>query len=758
MSDAPPSQPSVIERIPEATQRRRRAWRMFKDGLARYGVTVGGVGVIIAVVLIFFYLLYVVMPLLKPGSAEPVTDYALPGGGQTLHLAMEEQGEIAVRFTDEEVLFFRTRSGEPVSRHPLPLPAGVQVSIFAVGEPGSGVVAYGLSDGTALVVRHDYRITYPDDQRLITPELKFPLGTNPVKVAAEGETLQRLAVQVGEENSTLVGLTDQGQLQLARIRQEESFLGGETEIVRTHSQLPLTLSQPRYLLVNPTQRFLYAATRSGELARYDIRDPASPALLEQLSISEGGSELTSLELLAGGISLLAGYSDGGISQWFSVREENSDHERLQRIRGFDAYDSPITAIAPEHSRKGLLAVDAQGRLSIYHTTAHKQILSRQVIDGGLRKVAVSPRADYWLAEDTQQRLHFWKIDNEHPEISWSSLWGKVWYESYDEPAYIWQSSSASNDHEPKFSLTPLAFGTLKAAFYAMLIATPLAILGAIYTSYFMAPKMRGSIKPAIEIMEALPTVILGFLAGLWLAPYVETHLPGIFSLLIVMPFGVLLFAWLWHLLPWQLRTRVPDGWEAAMLIPVVLLIGWLSLSLSPLMEVWLFDGDMRLWLKQELGLDFDQRNSIVVGLAMGFAVIPTIFSIAEDAIFNVPKHLTSGSLALGATPWQTLTRVVLLTASPGIFSAVMIGMGRAVGETMIVLMATGNTPVMDMNIFQGMRTLAANIAVEMPESAVGSTHYRVLFLAALVLFMFTFVVNTLAEIVRQRLRRKYSSL
>ena len=167
---------------------------------------------------------------------------------------------------------------------------------------------------------------------------------------------------------------------------------------------------------------------------------------------------------------------------------------------------------------------------------------------------------------------------------------------------------------------------------------------------------------------------------------------------------------------------------------------------------------MRVWLRSQWGIGYDQRNSIVVGLAMGFAVIPTIFTIAEDAIFSVPKHLTLGSLALGATPWQTMVKVVLLTASPGIFSAVMIGLGRAVGETMIVLMATGNTPVMDLSIFQGMRTLSANIAVEMPESEVNSTHYRVLFLAGLVLFMFTFVFNSVAEIVRQRLREKYSSL
>jgi phosphate transport system permease protein len=148
----------------------------------------------------------------------------------------------------------------------------------------------------------------------------------------------------------------------------------------------------------------------------------------------------------------------------------------------------------------------------------------------------------------------------------------------------------------------------------------------------------------------------------------------------------------------------------------------------------------------------------VVGIAMGFAVIPTIFSIAEDAIFSVPKHLSYGSLALGATPWQSLVGVVMPTASPGIFSALMIGMGRAVGETMIVLMATGNTPIMDANIFEGMRTLAANIAVEIGETEVASSHYRILFLAAFVLFMFTFFVNTIAEAVRQRLRLRYGNL
>jgi phosphate transport system permease protein len=274
----------------------------------------------------------------------------------------------------------------------------------------------------------------------------------------------------------------------------------------------------------------------------------------------------------------------------------------------------------------------------------------------------------------------------------------------------------------------------------------------------MSPELRRYIKPTVEIMEALPTVILGFLAGLWLAPLIEEELPAIILILLLTPLSILLTAFFWQNLPQSIRHRIPEGSHAVLLIPVVLLAGYISFALSPAVELWVFDGDVRLYITNELGMNFDQRNSMVVGIAMGFAVIPTIFSIAEDAVFSVPKHLSNGSLALGATQWQTLVRVVLLTASPGIFSAVMMGLGRAVGETMIVLMATGNTPIMDWSIFQGMRTLAANIAVEMPESEVGSTHYRILFLAAFVLFIFTFVFNTLAEFVRQRLREKYSSL
>ena len=151
---------------------------------------------------------------------------------------------------------------------------------------------------------------------------------------------------------------------------------------------------------------------------------------------------------------------------------------------------------------------------------------------------------------------------------------------------------------------------------------------------------------------------------------------------------------------------------------------------------------------------YSQRNAMIVGFAVGFAIIPLIYTIAEDALSTVPQHLRSASLGAGATPWQTAVRVVIPTAMSGLFSAVMIGLGRAVGETMIILMAGGNTPDISLNPFSGCRTLSANIAVELPEAVRDSTHYRTLFFAGFVLFVMTFVVNTIAEIIRLRFRKR----
>ncbi len=744
-----------------AARLRHNKIRMVKDVLARYAVTIGGTSVILAIALIFFYLFFVVVPLFKSAEIDHVASYSVEGAGssETLYLAMEEQSEIGVRFTRSAVAeFYNLDDGSLRYREEIELPAGATVSSFASAALEHGLVVYGLSNGQAVVVKHQYKVTFPNDQRKITPQIAYPFGEEPITIDDDGDILSYIAFQNGEEEATITAATNDGRLLMTHLIKEESMMDeGMFDIEQENLTLNYDSSILDYLLMGQEQDKIYAIDRRGELSFFNIRDKEEPELEQRLRIVEQGARVTTAMFLTGGISLMVGDSNGQISQWFPVRDEHNN-KVLTLIRSFDAQDKPIDKIAIESGRKGFVAADREGNIGLYHSTAHRTLLVEPLADAAIHAIAISPRANAMWFEDQNGKMQFWRIHNEHPEVSWSSLWGEVWYESYEEPEYTWQSSSSSSDFEPKYSLVPISFGTLKAAFYAMLVAMPLAILGAIYTAYFMAPKMRNIVKPSIEIMEALPTVILGFLAGLWLAPFIESHLPGIFIMLILVPSAIILAAFSWQLAPRRLRDAVPEGWEAALLLPVIVLALWISYGFSPSIETAFFGGDMRHYLSYELGIDFDQRNALVVGLAMGFAVIPTIFSIAEDAVFGVPRHLSNGSLALGATPWQTMWGVVLLTASPGIFSAVMIGFGRAVGETMIVLMATGNTPVMDMSIFQGLRTLSANIAVEVPESEVASTHYRILFLAALVLFAFTFFFNTIAEVVRQRLRKKYSSL
>lgn len=761
-----PAMPTSPEPSPVVPVPRRHAatnlwrWRKLKDLVAGHAMRLGGVSVIIAILLIFFYLLYVVLPLFFPASMDQATDYAVPApeAGRTLHLAIEEQARIAVRATDlGEVVFFDIADGRMIERVRLPLPTQVSISSFASADPLERTLAFGLSDGTVLLARHNYRTTYAETGSTLHPGIDYPLGEAPLVVDDLRRPLVHLAIRVAGDETTVAAATGDNRILLSHFAEESAFMSDdEPSIVRTRSHIPIEQMEIRALLLSKDQNTLYVAGSKGGIAYVDVRDKEQPQLLQRVNVTGSEAQVTSIGMLAGGISLLVGDSTGRVAQWFPVRDQFNNHE-LKRIREFRGQHAPIRAIAAEHGRKGFVAADESGGIGLYHTTAQRTLLVEQIATHALATLAIAPRANALLAESVTGRLVFARLHNEHPEVSWSALWQKVWYESYEEPEFVWQSSSASNDFEPKFSLAPLTFGTIKAAFYAMLFAVPLALCGAIYTAYFMAPRMRQYVKPSIEIMEALPTVILGFLAGLWLAPFIETHLAGFFLVLIVLPPGILMFAFLWSRLPSACRAWMPDGWQAALLVPVVCLIAWLAFGAGPMVERAFFAGDLHGWFSHN-GIDFDQRNSLIVGLAMGFAVIPNIFSIAEDAVFSVPGHLTRGSLALGATPWQTLVRVVLLTASPGIFSALMIGLGRAVGETMIVLMATGNTPVMDMSFFSGMRTLSANIAVEMPESEVDSTHYRILFLAALVLFLFTFFVNTIAEVVRQRLRRKYSSL
>jgi phosphate transport system permease protein len=648
---------------------------------------------------------------------------------------------------------------------------------------GEGLFAAGTGDGRIVPFRVGFEVSWePGGGRRLTPSVEEP---PPLLVDPEGKRPIRAAACApkAEEGLLCAALLGPADIVLHAVRERRSLIG---ETTREETRLPLPAGfrgEASVLALDGRGDDLFVGTARGQIARYDLRDRSAPRVAEIIDAAHRpGASITVLGFLLGDRTLVAGDAAGGVSTWQMVRPSGAGRLHLVRVRRFRPHEAPVAAFSPSRRDKGFATLDATGLARLHYGTTGKTLLEfrRERVPAnageesrageaprageelgpaaGPRAVVLAPKGDGLLLLDGRGGFAHWEVQSPHPEVTLESLFGKVPYEGYDRPELVWQSTGGTDDFEAKFSLTPLIFGTLKGTLYALLFAVPLALLGALYASQFMHPSIRAYLKPTVEIMAALPSVVLGFLAGLWLAPSIEKVLPGMALAPFTITGVVLVGAVAWRLAPAGLRGRLRAGGEMPLLIPLVILGAWIAFVLGGRLEEALLAGDYRAWLAQALGLTYDQRNSVVVGIVMGFAVIPVIFTIAEDSLANVPQHLAAGSLALGATRWQTALRVVLPTASPGIFSAVMIGFGRAVGETMIVLMATGNTPVMDWSPFNGFRALSANIAVELPEAPEGGTLFRVLFLAALLLFAMTFAVNTAAEVVRLKLRERYRTL
>ena len=737
--------------------------RQLKNTLAQWLITLGGISVLFTLVLIFLYLLYVIQPIFESAKIEPVGQFEISTTAPTLATGVDELKEIAFQINQEGLINFYQLVKSPVHEKGTLVLSENLLSGEAklVDVIRSGVENKLLLDteGNVQLIAAKFFSNFDSGFREIIPSIAYPLGEEFIEVDENGDIFSQLSFGMDEEKAVFVAFTQDKRLIKTSLIAEDDFTYDSAHEA-IYQEIDFPADHVNEILVTPDMALAFVRS-DDQVFVYDLTDEDTVELkatiipsLEQSSTKP--HHVTSMALLSGSSSILIGNSAGKVTQWFEVATDNG--RQFKNIRSFDVSETEaVTKIYTEQFRKSFYTLTPSGEMGVFYTTSEADLWRGQLTTGKTSAFAISPRADgLVIVEDNL--LKVFSVENEHPEVTWSALWEEVWYEGYPEAEFIWQSTSGSDDFEGKFSLVPISFGTMKAAMYAMMFAVPIALSAAIYTAYFMTPGMRRKVKPTIELMEALPTVILGFLAGLWLAPIIENYLPAIAMLLVMLPLSVFLTAFAWHQLPKEMKNSIPETWAPIILVPVLLVAGGSAFLLSPYFETLFFGGDVRQYITNDLDIDFDQRNSLVVGLAMGFAVIPTIFSMAEDAIFSVPKHLTSGSLALGATQWQTLAKVVLLTASPGIFSAVMMGLGRAVGETMIVLMATGNTPILDWSIFQGMRTLAANIAVEMPESEVGSSHYRILFLAAFVLFVFTFIFNTFAELIRQRLREKYSSL
>jgi phosphate transport system permease protein len=737
----------------------RRQIRSITDGFTSFIIKTGGIGIILCILGMCIFLVKEVVPLFLATRAtftEPISLSAPENSSTAALIGIDEQQELAYVLRGGSLEFIFLRGATPATReipsHTLVADESVTAVARALGK--GHYLAIGTADGRVIPVAIEFAQEFKGNDSSISPSVTVGV---PIMAAPTPQPITKMAYQSTESDVRIAALLQDQHLWLTTSRTTSRPDGTAAASITQVDLTPIIPGRITAFTLGSRAEILAVGTEEGNLYHLDVQEPASPVLVETTLASERGKAMTALAYLMGDRSLIVGHASGDVSVWTSVREHpGTNKTHMVSIHRFATHQSAVTDITISQRDKGFITADTGGEIRLHHSTSEQTLLTLTPQQGALRSTYFSPKADGLVSLTQDNRLIHYHIANPYPEITWTTLFLPVWYEGYDQPKLVWQSSSGSDDVEPKLSLTPLIFGTIKGTVYAVLLAVPLAVLAAIYTAMFMHPNLRAKIKPTIEIMAALPTVVLGFLAGLWFAPVLEKNFPAMTAMVLVLSLAIAVSAGFFLILPASLRHRIRPGAEALLMMPIIVAVVWGCLETNAWWESFLFDGHYKPWLESHLGLNYDQRNAVVVGVAMGFAIIPIIYSISEEALSNVPKNLIAGSLALGATRWQTLAHLVLISASPGIFSALMIGLGRAVGETMIVLMATGNTPIMDWSLFNGFRTLSANIAVEIPEAPHGGTLYRTLFLAGLLLFIATFALNTAAELIRQRLRSKYS--
>jgi len=937
---------------PQARRGARRVTRprvRVIDSITRVGITLGGIAVIIAVLGILVYLTAEVLPLFKGGSARLAHSHkvALPAP-PVVGTTDEYRGSVLLVLRDGTALNIESDSGEVLWHGPLIEGAPKPSAFSTLGE--GGAFAVGFEDGSVSAGSVGFQTDFLTDDQSTAPFADLGVGdrrasgdgyvertpegqirrtrprielTDPTALASGEGAVARLDFRQSSGAEYIAALRADGSAVLNFVRRIVPLGGGKPRLRLASTGIEFRpaegeVAAPDWLFVLGDGSSVIALWKSGIAQRYARADAGaeSMTLMETVDLAPDGASITEASMLLGAQTLILGLGEGTTLGAFVSRQNTRatpDAQRLVVAHRFAGAPGAVTASGISQRDRSFVTGNESGDVTVRNMTSQKTV-ARLEAPGG-RKIVVAqiaPKTDGVVAVDEAGGMHKWDMNPGHADSSITALFGRVWYEGEPAPGFTYQAHAGTDNAEPKMSLTPLIFGTIKATVYAMLFAVPIAVLAAIYTSEMLHPRVRLSVKPLIEVMASLPSVVLGFIAAMVIAPFAKDWVPAILLSFVVLPYSALFAAYLWQMLPIRVTARLRT-WQHLAVVMMVMLAGlgvaWplgdlvervlftptaseqivLAGSVEPVqhgdLPVWAQDHrefsrpeirrlradglyersgeivrpvgtvtdpaiaaeiarnridrpDIRKWLDggvgaafpgwmlimtpaglalavlvrsvlidqrlralplarsglgaagrelikfvvticaglvmagglallvSAMGFDardsffgpFSQRNTLVVAIVMGFAIIPIIYTISEDALSSVPGQLRSASLGCGATRWQTATRVILPVALSGIFSACMIGLGRAAGETMIVLMATGNTPSMEWNIFSGFRTLAANIAVEMPEAPKDSTHFRVLFLAGLCLFVLTFFVNTGAEILRQRVRRRGAAL
>lgn len=725
--------------------------RQLADRIAAQVVGLGGVGVVLAVFFIAFYLIKEAAPLAakpKLGSDGPAISAppALIGGAE---LFTDASWRL---FEDGRLQLHSLRDGSLIEEvAPLGLEEGEAVDIAKLSVKQTEL-AFSTTAGRIGVLKLAFTTSFEgetanaDTRRQAFGDLEVfwfveeaqdtaPLAIDAVLGDAEAKT-----------NGWMLASYEDGRVALTRAQPRYNALEDATTW-RMRSREHVFDEPANQVILLERGRFF--ASTGDTVHGVEPADKFAGLTLLGSEPAGGGRVVAARELIGRG-SAIFGTEDGTLSRWLLQATDDQPIAPI-RLQEYATKVPNLIDILPSARQRVFLARNEEFGLVAQGTSGVS--LTTFEFEPGVAWMNLAPREDYLIVAGTDETFEAIPLDLGFPEVTTTALFGKLTYEGLPTPAYTYQSTGGSDEYEPKISLIPLIIGTIKGTIWALLPSIPLAVAGALYCARFLRGRARETIKPFVELLAGIPSVILGFVGGLYLAPALQDRLLALFLVPLVLAGATMLMGWLWARLPLRRRQRMHEGTAVFGLVPVYLVLGGLMLWLSPGIEVALFDTSFSRWAVEYFDIPYEQKNAVVVGLAMGFAVTPLIFTLAEDAYRNVPQTLADASLALGATPWQTARRVISPPARPGVVAAIMLGLGRAVGETMIVLMATGGTAITEWNPLQGFRALSANLATELPEAAKGESLYRTLFLSSLLLFALTFVINTLAEVIRVRGRK-----
>ncbi|MDE2742628.1 MAG: hypothetical protein OXI58_13635, partial [Gemmatimonadota bacterium] len=508
------------------------------DWLAGRCISIGGIGIIAAVMGIFFFVLSEAWPLFR--SPEITSEKARQVAGP-FAIGLDPYYQTAYAVGPQGVDLLRLDNGQVISRERPAELTGRKVT--AAQRMPNDVLALGTDDGHLLVARIRFQLDYSSGQRQVVTQF---VVERLIAVDPAGESLVQVAFREGDDGrSVAAAITASGRLVVMVAEQQQGLLGPGERQARQYELTANLDGKATQVLLDGRIRQLLVGTDQGQV--YEWRLGAveqAPAFVGHIAVSEVA--VSALTYALGEVSLVVGDAAGHVSTWFKV-EENGQRS-YRKIHAFVSHASAVTHIAASTRDKQFLTTDAEGAIALHHLTSEQTAFQLRS-DSPVTALVFAPKADGFLALGQDGWLRRFALDHPHPEISAAILFGSIWYEGYGGREYVWQSTGGTDEFEPKLSLVPLILGTAKGTFYALLFALPLAVLAAIYTAEFASPRVQGLVKPAVEVMASLPSVILGFLAGLWLAPLLESHLLGTLLLMPAVPTVVIAAAWGWQYAP-----------------------------------------------------------------------------------------------------------------------------------------------------------------------------------------------------------------